>query len=53
LSIEARLFGWMALSQDVIWRPPLPIDSSGHWFMMQIGMTLGFLTSWPSTAGCQ
>jgi hypothetical protein len=47
LSLEAGLFGWMALSQDVIWQPPLPIDSSSHWFMMQIGMTLGFLTSWP------
>lgn len=23
------------------------IDSSSHWFMMQIGMMLGFLTSWP------
>ena len=47
LSFEAGLFGWMALSHYVIWQPPLPIDSSGHWFMMQIGMMLGFLTSWP------
>jgi hypothetical protein len=30
----------------VIRQPPLPIDSSGHWFTMQIGMTLGFVTSW-------
>jgi hypothetical protein len=47
LSFEVGLFGWMALSHYVIWRPPLPIDSSSHWFMMQIGMMLGFLTSWP------
>lgn len=47
LSFEVGLFGWMALSHYVIWQPPLPIDSSSHWFMMQIGMTLGFLTSWP------
>jgi Domain of unknown function (DUF4396) len=47
LSFEVGLFGWMALSHYVIWQPPLPIDSSSHWFMMQVGMTLGFLTSWP------
>jgi hypothetical protein len=47
LSFEVGLFGWMALSHYVIWQPALPIDSSGHWFMMQVGMTLGFVTSWP------
>jgi hypothetical protein len=47
LSFEVGLFGWMALSHYVIWQPALPIDSSSHWFMMQVGMTLGFLTSWP------
>ncbi|MFL5914949.1 MAG: DUF4396 domain-containing protein [Gaiellaceae bacterium] len=47
LSFEVGLFGWMALSHYVIWQPEPPIDSSSHWFMMQIGMTLGFLTSWP------
>jgi hypothetical protein len=47
LSFEVGLFGWMALSHYVIWQPPLPIDSPGQWFMMQIGMSLGFLTSWP------
>lgn len=47
LSFEVGLFGWMALMHSVIWTPPLPIDSSSYWFMMQIGMLLGFLTSWP------
>jgi hypothetical protein len=47
LSFEVGLFGWMALAHYVIWKPPLPIDSSAYWFVMQIGMTLGFLTSWP------
>ena len=47
LSFEVGLFGWMALEHYVIFQPPLPIDSSSHWFMMQIGMILGFLTSWP------
>jgi Domain of unknown function (DUF4396) len=47
LSFEVGLFGWMALVHYVIWQPPLPIDSSSYWFMMQIGMMLGFLTSWP------
>jgi uncharacterized protein DUF4396 len=47
LGFEVGLFGWMAVSDYVIWDPPLPIDSSSHWFMMQIGMMLGFVTSWP------
>ncbi len=47
LSFEVGLFGWMALAHYVIWKPPLPIDSSSQWFMMQIGMVLGFVTSWP------
>jgi len=45
LSFEVGLFGWMAIAQYVIWKAP--IDSSSHWFLMQIGMTLGFVTSWP------
>jgi hypothetical protein len=45
LSFEVGLFGWMALAHYALWDPP--IDSSSHWFVMQIGMVLGFLTSWP------
>lgn len=45
LSFELGLFGWMGFAQYVIWSPP--IDSSSHWFIMQIGMLLGFLISWP------
>ena len=45
LSFEVGLFGWMALAQYFIWNAP--IDSSSHWFLMQIGMMLGFVTSWP------
>lgn len=47
LSFEAGLFAWMALAHFVIWRRPLPINSSSWWFMMQIGMLIGYLTSWP------
>lgn len=47
LSFQLGLFGWMALSAKVIWQPPLPIDSSAHWWMMQVGMILGYLTTWP------
>jgi hypothetical protein len=45
LSFELGLFGWMALAHYVVWDPP--IDSSGHFFLMQFGMMLGFLTIWP------
>jgi hypothetical protein len=45
LSFEVGLFGWMAVAHYALWDPP--IDSAGHWLVMQIGMILGFLTSWP------
>jgi hypothetical protein len=47
VAFQLGLFGWMALSHFVLFRPPLPIDTAGHWFMMQIGMIAGFFTAWP------
>ena len=47
LSFEVGLFGWMAVAEYAIWKSPPPIDSSSHWFLMQIGMMMGFVTSWP------
>jgi hypothetical protein len=38
--------GWR-FAEYAIWESPPPIDSSSHWFLMQIGMILGFATSWP------
>jgi Domain of unknown function (DUF4396) len=37
----------MAVAEYAIWNSPPPIDSSSHWFLMQIGMIVGFATSWP------
>jgi cytochrome c-type biogenesis protein CcmH/NrfF len=37
----------MSLSHFVLFQPPLPIDASSHWFMMQVGMIVGFFTAWP------
>jgi hypothetical protein len=47
LAFQAGLFAWMILSAKVIWQPPLPIDSSAHWSMMQVGMILGFFSAYP------
>jgi hypothetical protein len=47
VAFQVGLFGWMILSAKVIWQPPLAINTPGHWFMMQIGMIIGFFTSWP------
>lgn len=47
LAFQLGLFGWMALAHFVLFQPALAIDTNGHWFMMQIGMTAGFLTAWP------
>ena len=47
VSFQIGLFGWMILSAKAIWQPPLHIDTAAHWWMMQIGMILGYFTSWP------
>ena len=46
-AFEVGLFGWMALMRFVLFQPPIHADSWVYWFMMQIGMILGFLTSYP------
>ena len=47
VAFQVGLFGWMAISHFVLFQPPLPIDTGSHWFMMQVGMILGFFTAWP------
>lgn len=51
-AFEVGLFGWMALTSLVSFPAPhhLHPDSSVYWFMMQIGMMLGFLTAFPVNA---
>jgi hypothetical protein len=46
-AFEIGLFGWMALYSIVIFHEGLHPDSPVYWFMMQIGMVLGFATSYP------
>lgn len=46
---EIGLFGWMALTQYVLVPGPhLGPTEPVFWFMMQIGMMLGFFTSYPA-----
>lgn len=48
LTFEIGLFAWMALSFFVFFPGPhLQPTQPGFWFMMQIGMILGFFTSLP------
>jgi hypothetical protein len=46
-AFEVGLFGWMALSSFVFFHQQLYPDSPVYWFMMQIGMVIGFATSYP------
>jgi hypothetical protein len=48
LTFEIGLFVWMALTFFIFFpRPHLNPTEPGYWFMMQIGMVLGFFTSYP------
>ena len=46
-AFEIGLFGWMLLMRFVFFDPPLHPDEPTYWFMMQIGMVLGYFTSYP------
>jgi hypothetical protein len=48
IAFEIGLFGWMAFMQFVLFPDPhLAPDHAAYWFLMQIGMAIGFLTSYP------
>lgn len=47
VAFEIGLFGWMALMRFVLFRPALHPDQVEYWFMMQVGMAIGFVTSFP------
>ncbi len=46
-AFEVGLFGWMALMHHALFHPPLRPDSVVYWFMMQVGMVVGYATSYP------
>ncbi len=47
---EIGLFGWMALMTFAFFPAPnnLMPNSIAFWFLMQIGMIIGYFTSWPA-----
>jgi hypothetical protein len=48
VAFQVGLFGWMAIFMLAIWpHHGIRIDSPDFWFQMQIGMILGYFTSWP------
>jgi hypothetical protein len=49
ITFEIGLFGWMALMFYVFFPDPhLTPDHAAYWLLMQVGMILGFLTSYPA-----
>jgi len=44
---QVGMYGWMALATFVIFGRELPGASAVFWFMMQLAMLAGFLTSYP------
>lgn len=48
-AFEVGLFGWMALMAFVFFPHAHPHpDSPVYWFLMQLGMIIGFITAWPA-----
>lgn len=48
IAFEVGMFGWMAIVHYLLFtEPPKPTEPV-YWFMMQIAMILGFLTSYPA-----
>lgn len=48
LAFQVGMYGWMAIIYFVFFRQPhLHPNEATYWFMMQIGMICGFITSYP------
>jgi hypothetical protein len=49
-AFELGLFGWMAIMAFVLFPAPgqLTPSSAAFWFLMQVGMIIGYFTSWPA-----
>ena len=49
-AFEVGLFGWMAVMAFVLFPAPhhLMPSSAVYWLLMQVGMIIGFCTSWPA-----
>jgi uncharacterized protein DUF4396 len=49
-AFEVGLFGWMAVMAFVLFPAPhnLMPSSAAFWLLMQIGMIIGYCTSWPA-----
>lgn len=51
LAFQIGMYAWMALTRFVLFpNPRLQPNQPVFWFMMQIGMIVGFFTSWPANA---
>jgi hypothetical protein len=48
VAFEIGMFVWMGLTNKVFFSSPLHPDSVVYWFMMQIAMVVGFLTTYPA-----
>ncbi|WP_099159134.1 DUF4396 domain-containing protein [Virgibacillus ndiopensis] len=48
IAFEIGMFGWMGLSHYVFFTEAPTPNTAVFWFMMQIAMMLGFLTSYPA-----
>lgn len=48
IAFEIGMFGWMAIVHFILFTEPPKPNEITYWFMMQIAMILGFLTSYPA-----
>ena len=47
VAFQIGMYAWMAFYQKLLFHDRLKADSPIYWFMMQLGMLAGFLTSYP------
>ncbi|MFD1363216.1 DUF4396 domain-containing protein [Lentibacillus salinarum] len=48
IAFEVGMFGWMAIVHYILFASPPKPNEATYWFMMQIAMILGFMTSYPA-----
>jgi hypothetical protein len=48
IAFQIGMFGWMAIVHFILFSEPPKPNEATYWFMMQIAMIIGFLTSYPA-----
>jgi hypothetical protein len=49
-AFELALLVWLALAHDLVFPTVLRVNNPVFWFILQIGLIIGFFAAWPASS---